>query len=101
MLYSPAREPKAPDKRVWRIDDRQGAEARNAPRPTEGNCGKQFLKQQNMSGCQWSLCDSHHTSHDTTRECIAERGEMEHAHPTYPTCQVHGPYWDQDSDDSL
>jgi hypothetical protein len=26
---------------------------------------------------------------------------MECAHPTYPTHQVHGPYWDQDSDDSL
>jgi hypothetical protein len=100
MLYSPAREPKVPDKHVWRIDDRQGAEAHNAPQPTEGNCGKQFLNQQDTFGCQRSLCDSCHTSHDTTCERAAEGGGMEYTHPTHLTPHIHGPYWDQDSADS-
>jgi hypothetical protein len=89
MLYSPAREPKAPDKRVQRRNNRQGAEAHNAPRPKKRDCAEQSLKQQDAFGRQWSLCDSRHTSHDTTRERVAERGEMERAHPTYPTRQVH------------
>jgi hypothetical protein len=101
MLYSPAREPKVLDKHVRHIDNRQGAEAHNTPQPTEGNCGKQFLNQQDAFGHQWSLCDSHHTSHDTTRERIAEGGGMEYMHPTHPTHHIHGPYWDQDSADSL
>lgn len=50
---------------------------------------------------QRSLCDSHHTSHDATREHIAERGEMEHAPHTSSTYQVQDLYWEQDSDDSL
>jgi hypothetical protein len=101
MLYSPAREPKVPDKRVRCRNDRQGAEVHNAPWPKKRDCVEQSLKQQDASGHQRSLCDSCHTSHDTTRERVAERGEMECAHPTYPTHQVHGPYWNQDSDDSL
>jgi hypothetical protein len=92
MLYSLAREPKAPDKCVWHRDNRQGAKAHNAPQPTEGNCGKQFLNQQDAFGRQQSLCDSRHTSHDTTRECVAERGEMERAHPTYPKLYTPPPF---------
>jgi hypothetical protein len=95
MLYSLAREPKAPDKCVRCRDDRQGAEVCNAPWPMEGNCGKQFLNQQDAFGCQWSLCDSRHTSHDTTCEHVAEGGGMEYTH------HIHGPYWDQDSADLL
>jgi hypothetical protein len=100
MLYSLVREPKAPDKRVQHVDDRYDAEARNAPWPTEGDCGGQSLNQQDAFGRQRSLCDSRHTSHDTTRECIAEGGGMEYTHPTHPTHHIHGPYWDQDSADS-
>jgi hypothetical protein len=40
MLYSPAREPKAPDKRVRHRNDRQGAEAHNAPRPKKRDCAE-------------------------------------------------------------
>jgi hypothetical protein len=101
MQYSPGRKPKAPDKHAWRVDNKYNHEAHNAPRPTERDRVEQSLKQQDAFGRQRSLCDSRHTSHDTTCERVAERGEMECAHPTYPTCQVHGPYWDQDSDDSL
>jgi hypothetical protein len=100
-MYSMMRIPKAPDKDARRVEDRYDPEAHNAPRPKKRDCVEQSLKQQDMFGHQQSLCDSHHTSHDTTHEHIAEGGEMEHAHPTYPTRQVHGPYWDQDSDDSL
>jgi hypothetical protein len=100
MLYSPVREPKAPDKCVWHVDDRYDAEAHNAPWPTEGDCGGQSLNQQDVFGHQQSLCDSHHTSHDTTREHIAEGGGMEYMHSTHPTHHIHGPYWDQDSADS-
>jgi hypothetical protein len=101
MQYSPGRKPKAPDKHARRVDNKYNLEAHNAPRPMERDCVEQSLKQQDVFGRQWSLCDSCHTSHDTTCERVAERGEMECAHPTYPTRQVHGPYWDQDSDDSL
>jgi hypothetical protein len=100
ILYSPAREPKVPDKHVWRIDDRQGAKACNAPWPMEGDCGEQSLNQQDVFGRQRSLCDSHHTSHDTTHEHVAEGGGMEYTHSTHPTHHIHGPYWDQDSADS-
>jgi hypothetical protein len=100
-MYSTMRIPKAPDKDARHVEDRYDPEAHNAPRPKKRDCVEQSLKQQDASGRQRSLCDSHHTSHDTTCERVAERGEMEHAHPTYPTRQVHGPYWDQDSDDSL
>jgi hypothetical protein len=34
-------------------------------------------------------------------EHVAEGGGMEYTHPTHPTHQIHGPYWDQDSADSL
>jgi hypothetical protein len=100
-MYSTMRIPKAPDKDSRRVEDRYDPEAHNAPRPKKRDCVEQSLKQQDMSGHQRSLCDSCHTSHDTMCERIAERGEMEHAYPTYPTRQVHGPYWNQDSDDSL
>jgi hypothetical protein len=101
MQYSPERKPKVPDKHARRVDNKYNLEVHNAPRPTERDCVEQSLKQQDAFGHQRSLCDSRHTSHDTTRERVAERGEMECAHPTYPTRQVHGPYWDQDSDDPL
>jgi hypothetical protein len=100
VMYSPGRKPKMPDKHAWHGDNKYKPEAHNAPWPTERDCVEQSLKQQDTSGHQRSWCDSRHTSHDTTRECIAEGGEMECAHPTHPTRQVHGPYWDQDSDDS-
>jgi hypothetical protein len=100
VTYSPGRKPKAPDKHAWRADNKYNPEAHNAPRPTERDCVEQSLNQQDVFGRQRSLCDSRHTSHDTTRERIAKRGEMERAHPTYPTHQVHGPYWDQNSDSS-
>jgi hypothetical protein len=99
-MYSPMRISKVPDKHAWRVDVKYDPKAHNAPRTMERDCVEQSLKQQDTSGCQWSRCDSHHTSHDTTHECVAEGGEMECVHPTHPTCQVHGPYWDQDSDDS-
>jgi hypothetical protein len=100
VMYSPGRKPKVLDKHAWHVDNKYKPKAHNAPRPTERDCVEQSLKQQDMSGHQWSWCDSHHTSHDTTCEHVAEGGEMECAHPTHPTRQVHGPYWDQDSDDS-
>jgi hypothetical protein len=100
MLYSPVREPKVPDKHVQRVDDRYNAKACNAPRPTEEDYGGQSLNQQDVFGYQWSLCDSCHTSHDTTHEHIAEGGGMEYMHPTHTTHHIHGPYWDQDSADS-
>jgi hypothetical protein len=100
-LYSPARKPKAPDEYAWCVEDRYNPEVHKAPWPMERDCVEQSLKQQDTSGHQRSLCDSRHTSHDTRREHIAEGGEMECTHPTHPTCQVHGPYWDQDSDNSL
>jgi hypothetical protein len=100
VTYSPGRKPKVPDKHAWRVDNKYNPEAYNAPWPTERDCVEQSLKQQDTSGCQWSLCDSRHTSHDTMCERIAEGEEMECAHLTHPTRQVHGPYWDQDSNDS-
>jgi hypothetical protein len=100
VTYSPGRKPKALDKHAWRVDNKYNPKVHNAPRPTERDCVEQSLKQQDASGCQRSRCDSRHTSHDTMCECIAEGGEMECAHPKHPTHQVHGPYWDQDSDDS-
>jgi hypothetical protein len=100
-MYSMMRIPKMPDKDAWHVEDRYDPKAHNAPQPKKRDCVEQSLKQQDTSGRQRSLCDSRHTSHDTMHERVAERGEMECAHPTYPTCQVHGPYWDQDSDDSL
>jgi hypothetical protein len=100
-LYSPARGPKAPDKRVWHPGKRYNAKVHNTPQPKEGDCGEQSLNQGDACAHQRSLCDSYHTSHDTMHECVAEGGEMECAHPTHPTRQVHGPYWNQDSDDSL
>jgi hypothetical protein len=99
-LYSLTRGPKAPDKRVRCPGKRYNAEVHNAPWPKGGDCGEQSLYQRDACAHQRSLCDSHHTSHDTMHKHIAEEGEMERAHPTHPTCQVHGPYWDQDSDDS-
>jgi hypothetical protein len=95
VMYSPGRKPKAPDKHAWCGDNKYKPEAHNAPRPTERDCVEQSLKQQDVSGRQWSWCDSCHTSHDTTREHVVEGGEMECAHPTHPTHQAHGPYWDQ------
>jgi hypothetical protein len=91
-MYSLARKPKVPDKDAWHIDVRYNPKAHNAPQPMERDCVEQSLKQQDTSGHQWSLCDSHHTSHDTMHERIAEGGEMECVHPTHPTHQVHGPY---------
>jgi hypothetical protein len=84
-LYSPARGPKAPDKRVRCPGKRYNAEAHNAPWPKEGDCGEQSLNQRDTCARQRSLCDSRHTSHDTTHKRIAEGGEMECAHPTHPT----------------
>jgi hypothetical protein len=101
VTYLLGRKPKAPDKHARRVDNKYNLKAHNAPRPTERDCVEQSLKQQDVFGRQRSLCDSRHTSHDTMCERVAERGVMECAHPTYPTHQVHGPYWDQDSDDSL
>jgi hypothetical protein len=100
-MYSPMRIPKALNKHARCVDVRYDPEAHNTPWPMERDCVEQSLKQQDMSGHQWSLCDSCHISHDTTYECVAEGGETECAHPTHPTRQVHGPYWDQNSDDSL
>jgi hypothetical protein len=100
VMYSPGRKPKVPDKHAQHGDNKYKPEAHNTPRPTERDCVEQSPKQQDTSGRQRSWCDSRHTSHDTTREHIVEGGEMECAHPTHPTRQVHGPYWDQDSDDS-
>jgi hypothetical protein len=98
--HSPVRKPKVPDKLAQHVDGRYNPEAQNAPQPIERDCVEQSLKQQDTSGRQWSLCDSRHTSHDTTHERVAEEGEMECTHPTHPTHQAHGPYWDQDSNSS-
>jgi hypothetical protein len=99
-LYSTMRKPKVPDKHAQHVDNKYNPEAHNAPWPTERNCVEQSLKQQDAFGRQRSLCDSCHTSHDTTRERVAEGGGMEYMHPTHPTHHTHGPYWDQDSADS-
>jgi hypothetical protein len=95
--YSLVRKPKAPDKHAWHVDVKYDPKAHNAPWPTERDSVEQSLKQQDVSGRQRSLCDSHYTSHDTTCECVAEGGKTECVHPTH---QAHGPYWDQNSDNS-
>jgi hypothetical protein len=101
VTYSSGRKPKVPDKHARHVDNKYNPEAHNAPQPTERDCVEQSLNQQDAFGCQRSLCDSCHTSHDTTRERVAEGGGMEYMHPTHPTPHTHGPYWDQDSADSL
>jgi hypothetical protein len=99
-MYSTMRKPKALDKHARRVDNKYNPEVHNAPRPMERDCVEQPLKQQDVFGRQRSLCDSRHTSHDTTRSRVAEGGGMEYMHPTHPTHHTHGPYWDQDSADS-
>jgi hypothetical protein len=101
VTYSLGRKPKVPDKHARRVDNKYNPEVHNAPWPMERDCVEQSLNQQDTFGRQWSLCDSRHTSHDTTCEHIAEGGGMEYMHPTHPTHHIHGPYWDQDSADSL
>jgi hypothetical protein len=91
-MYSLIRIPKALDKHAQHVDVRYDPEVHNTSWPMERNCVEQSLKQQDTSGCQWSLCDSCHTSHDTTCKCVAEGGETKGTHPTHTTHQVHGPY---------
>lgn len=102
MLYSTKTAPKAPDKGAQCVDDRNNTEVHNTPQPAGRDCVEQSLKlhQQDTHVHQWSLCDSCHTSHDTMHKRVAEREEMEYMHLTHPTRQIHGPYWDQDSDSS-
>lgn len=99
-LYLLARRPRALDKHTWRTDNGYNTEAHTALQPTGGDCGEQSLNQQDTFVSQQSQCDSSHTSHDAMREHIAEGGEMEYIHLVHPTHQNHGPYLDQDSDDS-
>jgi hypothetical protein len=68
--YPPVRLPKPPDKQGQRVNDKQSAEAHNAPWPKWGNA----LDNQSRRGEEeWTRlrCVNSHTAHAATRKRVA------------------------------